>query len=61
MGGVRHSGASHPLTLSLLPVVDRLSVDLVFPLSLSLSLHPHDEEFLNLVLHLYRDTHPGLS
>ena len=49
MGGVRHSGASHPLTLP----VDRLSVDLVFPLSLSLSLHPHDEEFLNLVLHLY--------
>ena len=57
MGGVRHSGASHPLTLP----VDRLSVDLVFPPFLSLSLHPHDEEFLNLVLHLYRDTHPGLS
>ena len=59
MGGVRHSGASHPLTLSLSPPVDRLSTS-CSPF-LSLSLHPHDEEFLNLVLHLYRDTHPGLS
>ena len=55
MGGVRHSGASHPLII--LPPFLRQSdrqTDLVgspFP-------RPHDEEFLNVVSHPQRFRHP---
>ena len=53
MGGVRHSGASHPLTLP----VDRLSVDLAFPLSLSLSHSIHMMRNFSISCCIYTEIH----
>ena len=57
MGGVRHSGASHPLTLP----VDRLSVDLVFPLSPSLSHSIHMMRNFSISCCIYPEIHVPAS